>query len=95
MGLSLKVPLVRITLQSHCGLGSMASTPNKPSRYSHPKYLVPSGTTIGAIVRNQDEVLIAHDHIVIQHEDHVILFLTDKRRIPEVERLFSVAATFL
>lgn len=56
---------------------------------------LPSGTTIGAIVRNQDEVLIAHDHIVIQHEDHVILFLTDKRRIPEVERLFSVAATFL
>ena len=56
---------------------------------------LPSGTTIGAIVRNQYEVLIAHDHIVIQHEDHVILFLTDKRRIPEVERLFSVAATFL
>lgn len=56
---------------------------------------LPSGTTIGAIVRNQDEVLIAHDHIVIQNEDHVILFLTDKRRIHEVERLFSVAATFL
>jgi trk system potassium uptake protein TrkA len=55
---------------------------------------LPAGATIGAIVRN-NEVLIAHDHIVIEHQDHVILFLTNKRKIGEVERLFSVAATFL
>ena len=54
---------------------------------------LPHGTTIGAIVRN-DEVLIAHDDIVIESEDHVILFLTDKKRIPEVERLFAVGFTF-
>lgn len=54
---------------------------------------LPAGTTIGAIVRNE-EVLIAHDDIVIEPEDHVILFLTDKKRIPEVERLFAVAFTF-
>ncbi|MDO8271731.1 MAG: Trk system potassium transporter TrkA [Gammaproteobacteria bacterium] len=54
---------------------------------------LPHGTTIGAIVRN-DEVLIAHDDIVIQSGDHVILFLVDKKRIPEVERLFQVGLTF-
>ncbi|HLT63056.1 MAG TPA: Trk system potassium transporter TrkA [Pseudohongiella sp.] len=54
---------------------------------------LPPGTTIGAIVRN-DEVLIAHDDIVIESEDHVILFLTDKKQIPEVERLFAVGFTF-
>lgn len=55
---------------------------------------LPSGTTIGAIVRDDDEVLIAHDDIVIQAEDHVILFLVDKRRIPDVERLFQVGLGF-
>lgn len=54
---------------------------------------LPPGTTIGAIVRN-DEVLIAHDDVVIQNGDHVILFLIDKRRIPDVERLFQVGLTF-
>jgi trk system potassium uptake protein TrkA len=54
---------------------------------------LPPGTTIGAIVRNH-EVLIAHDDIVIEPEDHVILFLTDKKRIPEVERLFAVGFSF-
>jgi trk system potassium uptake protein TrkA len=55
---------------------------------------LPSGATIGAVVR-EDEVLIAHDHIKIEHQDHVIMFLTDKRKITDIERLFSVAPTFL
>ena len=55
---------------------------------------LPSGASIGAIVRD-GEVLIAHDDILIEHEDHVIMFLTDKRKINEIERLFSVAPTFL
>ncbi|MGD8998908.1 MAG: Trk system potassium transporter TrkA [Granulosicoccaceae bacterium] len=55
---------------------------------------LPPGTTIGAIVRG-DEVLIAHHDTVIEEDDHVILFLVDKQRIPEVERLFQVAVTFL
>ncbi|RMD71285.1 MAG: Trk system potassium transporter TrkA [Gammaproteobacteria bacterium] len=55
---------------------------------------LPPGTTIAAIVRG-DEVLMAHHDIVIEPEDHVILFLVDKKYIPEVERLFQVKATFL
>jgi trk system potassium uptake protein TrkA len=55
---------------------------------------LPRGTSIGAIVRG-DEVLMAHHDTVIAAEDHVILFLQDKARIPEVERLFQVGVTFL
>ncbi|ABI57962.1 Trk system potassium transporter TrkA [Alkalilimnicola ehrlichii MLHE-1] len=55
---------------------------------------LPPGTTIGAVVRG-DEVLMAHHDLVIEPEDHVILFLVDKKRVPEVERLFSVGVTFL
>ncbi|BES68993.1 Trk system potassium transporter TrkA [Marinobacter nanhaiticus D15-8W] len=54
---------------------------------------LPEGTTIGAIVRH-NEVLIAHDHLRVQPDDHVILFLVDKSRIRDVERLFQVGLTF-
>jgi trk system potassium uptake protein TrkA len=54
---------------------------------------LPEGTTIGAIVRG-DEVLIAHDSTVVESDDHVILFLVDSKRIPEVERLFQVGFGF-
>jgi len=54
---------------------------------------LPAGTTIGAIVRD-DNVLIAHDDIVIETDDHVILFMVDKRKISDVEPLFQVGFTF-
>ena len=54
---------------------------------------LPEGTTIGAVVRN-DEVLIAHDNTVVESGDHVILFLVDRKRIHEVERLFQVGFSF-
>jgi trk system potassium uptake protein TrkA len=55
---------------------------------------LPDGTSIGAIVRG-DDVVIAHHDVVIEPEDHVILFVADKRRIAEVERLFAVEAVFV
>ncbi len=55
---------------------------------------LPPGTTIGAIVRH-NEVLLPHRDVVIQPEDHVILFVVDKRRIKDVERLFQVGIGFL
>ncbi|MCB1919958.1 MAG: Trk system potassium transporter TrkA [Candidatus Competibacteraceae bacterium] len=55
---------------------------------------LPPGTTIGAVAR-EDEVIICHHDTMIQAEDHVILFLIDKKRVPEVERLFTPAPTFL
>jgi trk system potassium uptake protein TrkA len=55
---------------------------------------LPPDTTIVALVRG-DAVLVAHHDTVIESEDHVILFLTDKNRIPQVEKLFQVAVTFI
>ena len=55
---------------------------------------LPEGTKIGAIVRG-DQVLIAHHDTVIESEDHVILFLSKKSRIPEVEQLFQVSVIFI
>ena len=50
---------------------------------------LPEGTTIGAVVRG-DDVLIAHHDTVIHRDDHVILFLTERRHVDAVERLFDV-----
>ncbi len=54
---------------------------------------LPAGTTIGAIVRGE-QVIIAHHDTVIESEDHVILFLTDKKKISDVEKLFQVGFTY-
>jgi trk system potassium uptake protein TrkA len=54
---------------------------------------LPKGASIGAIVRDE-EVLIAHHDTVIQSDDHVVLFLQDRLRVPEVEKLFQVGVTF-
>ena len=55
---------------------------------------LPPGTTIGAVVRGND-VIIAHHDTVIEPEDHVILFLIDKKYISDVEKLFQVGITFI
>ncbi len=57
-----------------------------------------SGVMIGAIVRGIGDgatVLIAHHDTVIEAEDHVIVFVANKRMIPKVEKLFQVGAGFL
>ena len=54
---------------------------------------LPTGTTIGAIVRG-NEVLIAHDDVMVEQDDHVILFLVDKKQVQAVERLFQVGVSF-
>jgi trk system potassium uptake protein TrkA len=54
---------------------------------------LPQGVTIGAIVR-EEAVLIAHRHIVVETDDHVILFLLDRKQIGAVEKLFAVGFGF-
>ncbi len=54
---------------------------------------LPDGVTIGAIVRGE-EVVIAHSHIVVESDDHVILFLVDRQQINAVEKLFAVGFGF-
>ncbi|MGI9229512.1 MAG: Trk system potassium transporter TrkA [Gammaproteobacteria bacterium] len=55
---------------------------------------LPPKTSIGAIVRG-DTVIVAHHDTVVEPEDHVILLVADKKRVPEVESLFQVGVTFL
>jgi trk system potassium uptake protein TrkA len=69
---------------------------------------LPKGATIGAIVRRRkpsdpigergarddETVIIAHHDTVIESEDHVIVFVVNKRMVPRVEKLFQVDIGF-
>ncbi len=55
---------------------------------------LPQGTTLGAVVRGED-VIIAHHDTTVQPDDHLILFLTDRRHMDAVEKLFQGSASFL
>ncbi|HEY5635959.1 MAG TPA: Trk system potassium transporter TrkA [Burkholderiales bacterium] len=55
---------------------------------------LPPGCTIGAIVRGE-EVLMAHHDVRIEAGDHVIVFVSDKKTLPKVEKLFQVGVRFL
>jgi K+ transport systems, NAD-binding component len=66
---------------------------------------LPKGATIGAIVRRRSlegaegaaydhQVIIAHHDVIIEPEDHVIVFVVNKRTVPKVEKLFQVDMSF-
>ena len=42
-----------------------------------------------------EQVIIAHHDTVIETDDHVILFLTDRRKIETLEKLFQVGVSFV
>lgn len=54
---------------------------------------LPPGANIGALVRG-DEILMAVDELIVNANDHVIMFVTDKRYVPAVEKLFQVGIHF-
>jgi hypothetical protein len=71
---------------------------------------LPKGATIGTIVRRHAreaaphsdgkpvydyQVLMAHHDVVIEPDDHVIVFVVNKRTVPKVEKLFQVNVSFL
>lgn len=68
---------------------------------------LPKGATIGAIVRRRVtetptdalakhdyQVQMAHHDLVIEPDDHVIVFVVNKRIVPKVEKLFQVDMSF-
>lgn len=60
--------------------------------------LLPPGVSIGAIVRGEgrdQKVLMPQHDVIIEANDHLVLFIPHKRQVREVERLFQVSATFL
>lgn len=71
---------------------------------------LPKGATIGAIVRRyardtgrrdsgqpayESQVLMAHHDVVIEPDDHVIVFVVNKRIMSQIEKLFQVNVSFL
>lgn len=55
---------------------------------------LPLGVNIGAIARGE-RVIMVHNDTVIETDDHVILFLANKNKIREVEKLFQVGLSFI
>ena len=58
---------------------------------------LPKGVSMGAIVRGEgkkSEVLMPHHDTLIEANDHIILFIPNKRDVRAVEKLFQVSATF-
>lgn len=55
---------------------------------------LPETATIGGIVRG-DKLLIAHHDVVIEPEDHVIVFVMEKTQLPKVNALFQAGATWV
>ncbi len=69
---------------------------------------LPKGATIGALVRQralpvregeepryEDQVIMAHHDVVIEADDHVIVFVVNRRMISRVEKLFQVDVGFV
>lgn len=54
---------------------------------------LPDGATIAAIIRNNDVIIVHHDTL-IEAEDHLIVFVLNKRIIPKVEKLLQVGFGF-
>jgi len=55
---------------------------------------LPPGATVAAIVRD-NEFIEPHQDVVIQEDDHVIIFLTDKRYISAIEKMFQVGVAYI
>ncbi len=55
---------------------------------------LPKGSAIVALVRDE-QVIIAHHDTVIATDDHIILFMTDRRKVEQIEKLFQVGVSFV
>ncbi len=87
-------PIPKTTAGIKLKLDDDILTPNPQTYSSIDEIKLPPGTIIGAVVRGND-VMIANDNLRIEQGDHVIMFLTDKKFITDVERLFQPSPFFL
>jgi trk system potassium uptake protein TrkA len=57
----------------------------------------PAGGRINEVVAadHDTRVIIAHHDTIIEPDDHVIVFVVNKRTVPKVEKLFQVGVSFL
>ena len=59
--------------------------------------VLPPGVRVGALVRGggrDQRVLMPHHDVVVETDDHLIMFIPNKDQVREVERMFQVSATF-
>jgi trk system potassium uptake protein len=54
---------------------------------------LPKGASIAALTR-KGQAYVAHDEMVIEPDDHLIVFVGNKKMVPKVEKLFTVSAGF-
>jgi trk system potassium uptake protein TrkA len=54
---------------------------------------LPPGANINVILRG-DNVMAAHHDTVVEADDHLIMFLADRRQVDQVERLFQTPGRF-
>ena len=58
---------------------------------------LPRGVRVGAVIRGQGreaQVLMPHHDVLIESDDHVVMFVPNKRLVREVEKFFQVSAFF-
>lgn len=55
--------------------------------------VLPKGASIGAVVRNED-IFISDTNVVIEPDDHVIVFVPSRDQVRHIEKLFQVSASF-
>ena len=72
--------------------GASASTPAKKTTAAKSTTAEKEPETAETVVRG-DQVTIAHHDTQINNDDHVIVFLSDRRHVEQVERLFSGPGT--
>ena len=58
------------------------------------KLKLPPGSTVCAVVKGK-KVVLPSSNVVIEENDHVILFLSDKRYIPAIEKMFQVGMVYI
>jgi len=54
---------------------------------------LPKGASIGAVVREQ-EILVSDPDVVIEAEDHVLVFVPSRDQVRQIEKIFQVSASF-
>jgi trk system potassium uptake protein TrkA len=49
----------------------------------------PAATIVGALVRENGDLLMAHHDSIIEAGDHIVLFVSDREQVLAVERLIA------
>ncbi|MFU2059073.1 Trk system potassium transporter TrkA [Avibacterium volantium] len=55
---------------------------------------LPPGVILGAVLRGE-EVMVARKSLVIEEDDRIVVYVSDKKYIPDVEKLFQPSAFFI